>query len=402
MTLQDILNIFNFYAGKFSGDTTEEQTQKIRAINIAKDIIVSQLGLPSSEKTFTVSFSEDKEKYVLPPDFLEPISLYYDETFSSIYSDLNKGVVFEYLYPEEIIQKGKYAGVVFWGIDYSDGQKKLFIKTLNSKSGSIIDNCENLSLWTGSNDATALSIDTIRFISGSGSLKFKIDETLSGNQRATLTLNSPTKDFSSFVGIGSFYFQMFMDNPTGVSSVTLSWKTDNSNYWYAVATTNADGNSFQSNSWNELVFNWSDALQVGNPDASNINYFQIDIDYNETTFSSPQYWNIDLLKAIIIDRFTLRYYSENVVSSAGGTPKKDFSATDDIALFANTDASLGNVVAQLGATLYKPLVNKELGQDTSFINSLNPEVLDIYKLRFPKRTPIYYRGKLVNPTLRNK
>jgi hypothetical protein len=396
----------NVYVGKFSGDTTEEQTAKISAINIAKNIIISSLGIPASERTKTITFIETKEKYLLDNDFMEPISLYYDDTFGSIYENINTKVDFVYLYPEEIIKSVKENSIIRWGIDYSNvpttsGLFSAIIKTKAVRNSLIIDDCDSTTNWSTGDDATSLTADTLKYKTGSASLKFKIDKTLSGNQRATLKLQiSPSLDLSSYVNLGNFFLNLYMVNTTGFSSITLKWGQNISNYYWVSQTVNADGTLY-NNSWNEFIFDWNNANVIGSPTSNNVSYFEINIDYNESQFASPQWWNLDTLQIISPDRFILRYYSQNVITDSSGNLKKDFSNTTDVAVYALADYTLGDLTARIAASIYKPLINKELGGDSSFLNSLSSELIEPFRLRYPKKTPLYYRGKIVGPRLRN-
>jgi len=402
MTLAEILNLFNYYLGRFIPDTPDEKTQKIRALNIAKDILISQLGLPSSERTTRINFVEEKELYVLPSDFVEPIALYYDETQSSIYSRTNRTTKFEFIFPEEIHSLTLAQEIVYWGIDNSDGSKKLLIKAFNTRRPFIIDDCDTTENWTALNDATYLVVDRVRFKTGAGSLKFKIDKTLSGVARASLKFTLPMPlDSGSWVNNGNFFINLYIVNPTGLSSVTLKWGSSATDYYLKTETTNADGLFPQANSWNEFIFSWENAIAVGSPNPSQISFFQIDIDYDESQFVSPQYWNLDTLVLFSQDKFVLRYYSNLMVRNAStGNLKKDFENDDDVAVFAEMDPSLGDLVARLAAVMYRPIVETQTGNDTAFLSSINTEILEAYRLRYPKRTPLYYRGRIKPPTYR--
>jgi len=404
MTVNDLLTLVNAYLGKFSGDTTEEQTAKINFLNIAKNIISAELGLPFSEKKQTINFLQEKENYLLNSDFTEPISLSYDESFGSLYEDINQSVEFEYCYPEDIIKKPKESSVVRWSIEPANipqsGNLSLFVKALAVRGNLIINDCDDTTNWSVSDDATNLTVDTLKFQTGSGSLKFKIDETLSGNQRATLKLQNQNFDLSSYVNLGNFFINLYMVDTTGLSSITLKWGQNSSNYYYVAQTTNVDGTLY-NNSWNEFIFDWNNASTVGSPTADNVSYFEINIDYNETNFNSPQFWNLDTLQIISPDRFVLRYYS-NLLVKDGSTSalKTKFENTNDIALYATTDPSLGDLTVRIAAMIYKPLANLEQNQTVSFMNSFYSAFLEPYKLRYPKRLPMYYRGRLAGPSLR--
>jgi len=402
MTLTNILNLLNYYLGRFVADTPEEKTQKIRALNIAKDILISQLGLPSSERTTTINFVEEKEVYRLPNDFTEPIALYYDETQSSIYVNANRTTKFEFVFPEEVKNLTLAREIVYWGIDNADGSKKVLIKAFNTRQPMLIDECDTTDNWTALNDATNLTIDSVRFKTGAGSIKFKIDKTLSGVARASLKFTPPIAlDLSSWVNNANFFINLYIVNPTGLSSVTLKWGSSASDYYYKTETTNADGLTPQANSWNEFIFSWENATVVGSPNISQINFFQIDIDYNETTFVSPQYWNLDTLKLFSQDRFILRYYSNLMVRDATtGNLKKDFENDNDVGVFAELDPQLGNDLARFAAIKYRVFVETQVGQDTAFLTNINTEILENLRLRYPKRTPLYYRGRIKQPTYR--
>lgn len=396
-TLNDILKVLNTEIGKTSADTPTEQSAKITLINFAKDFIISQLGLPSSERTYSIRFIDGKEKYALPADFLEPISLNYEPSFLD-WVGINKSSEFDFRWPGELLKLNPISGIVFWGFDYVDGVKSLIIKAKNSIASTTINEADSLDGWSTLNDATNLRLDSVRSFSGKNSLRFTIDETISGNSRATikLSLASPL-NFEIYKKYGTFYTAFYIQNSTGISSITLKWGTDASNYWYVVQTRNSDNQVFQTG-WNEVVWDWSDASAIGNPDERNITFLQWDIDYDETSFVSPQDWNIDKVKIVFRDVFVLRYYSENVVKDGtSGQLKKDFQNTNDIALFADVDASLINLIGMFAALRYRELFLRDQSDLLVVQNKRLSELLLPYTFRFPKRTPMFYRGRFENP-----
>ena len=406
MTVQNLLDRLNLYLGKFSGDTQEEQTQKINALNSAKDILLHQLGLPYSEKIYEFYFFDNQEKYPVPSDFIAPISLHYDETYLPENNNLNEKIEFIYEYPEKIIKKPKISDVVYWSIDLfspsssSSWERSIVLKTKPSKPSIVISGCDSVDNWSVSDDASDLSVDTSKYKTHSGSLKFKIDETTSGNARARITYNSPTPfDFSQNFLNKIFSFDLFIPYSQGIQNYIFKWGNDSSNFYFYITTSNSE-DTIYDNDWNKFLVYWLYANYVGNPSPNNISFFEIEINYNEGVFISPQYFNLDSVLLLEPDKFILRYYSGLIVKQSDGALKSDFSSTTDTALYALADPTLGDLTAKIASYIYRPLVNNQIDNSVSVIKSISFDMLEPFFLKYPVKSPQYYRGTIDGPRYR--
>lgn len=401
-----MLNFLNLYLGKFSGDTTEEQNQKIKALDSAKNILLHQLGLPYSERIYTFSFFENQEIYPLPFDFIAPISLHYDESQFPVYKNLNEQVEFIYEYPEKIISKPKISDVVYWSIDLfsptqtSNWRESIRIKAIPRNRSIIINDCEDLNGWSVSNDATELSVDNLRYKTSGSSLKFKIDKALSSNQMATITYNSSSLfDFSTYILTGVFSFDLFIPYIQGISNIIFKWGQNSSNFYFYINNKNADATLY-NNDWNKFLVYWQFANTVGSPTPNNVSFFEIEINYNESNFISPQYFNLDSIYLLNPDVFSLRYYSSYVVEASSGQLKSSFSDTTDTALYAVADPTLGDLTAKIASYIYAPTNNRDFSGAVSVIKSISFDLIEPYLLKYPPKTPQYYRGVFESPKLR--
>lgn len=214
-----------------------------------------------------------------------------------------------------------------------------------------VDSITDEGTWVASGDASALAVDNVNYIGGSGSLEFS---TASSSSSALITNSTqPKMDLTSYNNQQLFLY-VFIPTTTGLTSFTLKWGTDASNYWSQTVTVNNEGTNFYTG-WNLLRFNWP-ATETGSPTISNIEYLQFAI--NKTSSMPAQStWRINYLVVRIPDIHDLIYYTKYGWTNAAGTFIENSTLGTDL-LVADTD-EFDLTVKYCGALASQELRNKD-------------------------------------------
>lgn len=214
--------------------------------------------------------------------------------------------------------------------------KTLLVNSFGNSSTFVLNEMDavtgaNIGTFVASGDASNLEADSWNYLTGSASIRF---DTASGGATAVLTNSTITatnlaglKDISN--GFLSFYAPS-KASADGVTSVTLEWGEDSSNYFSKTVSVAHDGNTFKAG-WNILSFQWLGATEVGSPTGAAITYVKITVN-KSTSLAATSDWRFDQLIFIKGDLHETVYYSKNRWKSAAGTLLEDSTADDDILL----------------------------------------------------------------------
>jgi hypothetical protein len=378
MTLNDIIPKIK----DFSRNQNLDNSRAIRAIDSASSFVLNQLGLPGYENEYSFDFDEDQNFYTLPTDFGEAISLRYDD------DSLNKngrfiGRTAEFLFSRI---KRTASDTRLFGIYTAKGIWQLIVLAKNSKASFHIDsfNSNNSSNWVASNDATNITDDTNTYKEGAGSLRFDINVSLSGLNRATLKRTVTAQDLYSQKDVGHFKCWAYLPTITNFSSISFSWGTDASNYYKVTVTTQEDGSSFIVG-WNKLDFKWSGATQVGSPNDHQITFYQFDFDYT-ASFTNANNFRLDYLRLNIPDKLILQYYTKYKGKDSLGNYLNNFSATTDSFLFGNFNNDIGDIIALHSAVILNP----QILVDDKYVRQLYQEYYTIFVKKYPRKRGINF------------
>lgn len=268
--------------------------------------------LPWQKREIDINFYSDVFKYALPSDFESfikpglPILTGYDESQDLPYS-----------------REDEF---------YSDSSKKLalswerdsvyLLARITGDSDLEFDKFDGAaSNYTLGGDGSSGQLDNTNFREGSGSLRFNITD-VTNQTTITRTLTS-TVDISDYVNLGYVFSQMYM--PTAISSVSIRYGNDASNYYeISTVTTDFTGASYKTG-WNVIGFDMQNAVETGSVDDDNIDYFQIIIDNTGVTDTN---FRVDGLYFRLGTNYRLPYNSRNVVESASGSGIYQEAVTD--------------------------------------------------------------------------
>jgi len=373
VVVNDVLNKLKGY----SRNQNLTDARGVSTIDSSANFVLNHFGFPGYETQYQFNFFEDQQTYNIPADVGDIITLRYaDDT-------LNKDGDFIYKSPEFLWKRqdtvGK--GTRLYSIYYGAGAKQLMVIANNSKASVPLDSFDygNATNWVASNDATGIIDDTILYQEGGGSLRFDINTSLSGVNRATLTKTIPSTDYSPYSNVGYFKLWVYMPTVTNISDCSFAWGSNGSNYYRATVTTQEDGSAFVVG-WNAISFTWLSAVVVGSPDPTEITFFEFDLDY-AAAFTSTPYFHLDYLRLVVPDTMILQYYTLFKGKTTTGTPIYNFSATTDEFLFESFDPTIAELIAIHSAIILNP----QIIVDDSSVRNLYKEYYTLFVKRYPRK-----------------
>ncbi len=207
--------------------------------------------------------------------------------------------------------------------------------------------------WTldsSTSDAVNLTVDSVNFNEGNASLKFDADVSQSGNNKIGIYNSTLTSlDLTEQAYLSGVFVDIYFPAVTYISSVTITWGTDTSNYWSATATTDAFGASFAASKWNKIKVTWDNTTTTtGTPDYTDVAYFKIEINYTGSQADQTGY-GIDNLMIVRPEKLKLHYLSTYVGRDTGGSSIQLFGATTDTPYFSGLYDQMKYAVAHYAA-----------------------------------------------------
>lgn len=189
--------------------------------------------------------------------------------------------------------------------------------------------------WVGASAIGTVATDNYEGWSYPSSVSFAFNGTA-----GTLTNDGNTYttfkalDLSPFQNRSNIYFYINASSVTNLTSYTLKWGTDSSNYWQATATTDFIGAVFATG-WQTIKIPWSNPTTVGTPTITSIKYLQLTVTCSgSTNLGTFRVQNFFVSENVPIQ---LTYYSTNMVSTAAGVQSQIFAssaATTDLPLWS--------------------------------------------------------------------
>jgi hypothetical protein len=185
--------------------------------------------------------------------------------------------------------------------------------------------------WVGAGAIGSVSTDLYEGYSSQSSVKFRYTGTSGTLTNSTF---NPV-DLSMYKDRSNIYLDVNITEITNLTSFTLKWGTDASNYYTATVTTDYLGEAFKEE-WVRLKFAWSSPTTVGTPTDSSIRYVQLTCAYASNPGGVVM--RVQNLFASENVPMTLKYYSSNMVYDVSGAVKtqhfNDATATTDYPLWS--------------------------------------------------------------------
>ena len=343
-SLKGVINgrIFNKQAQLVSIDTT---------INNSAREVVSAIDMTSLKRKSTLApkLFTDIYDYTCPTDLKKLIDIQPQKP--------DRATTFQWnLTSEEEFDRWKNANTGRWfsndhpttgGIDnlvaFSDRDmvRKLKLSTVVEDNTIVIGNLDTLTgdggTWTLFGDGTNLTSDTDNYIKGSGSINWDI--TAAGGTTAGIYNSGlSSHDISEHMANGSAFVWTYITSTTNVTNYILRLGSSDSAYHSWTATTNAQGNSFETG-WNLIKWDLTSPTDTGTPDDEAIDYAAIYMTKDAAKVSETDY-RFDWLVVKKGDYYNVVYYSNYPWQSATGTWKLDSTVDTDYLNVDPTEYSL--------------------------------------------------------------
>lgn len=235
---------------------------------------------------------------------------------------------------------------------------------------------------TGSGDVSDLEIDRYDLISGSGSLKFALSgATGAGAVEVAL---SQAINLESLEDIGALFNWLKFPDVTRLTSVSLRWGSDSSNYWSKTVTSPSDRSEFESNAWTLQSFDWASATATGTPDASAIEYVAVVFAY--TTGTAISNIRLDAISAALGRPYEAIYYSNCLFKATDGTYLNEPTDDSDVINIAVEGENI--FLYELMLILIQELGQKAVNQNASFFKEQlfgDGALYQIYNRAYPSQ-----------------
>jgi hypothetical protein len=262
-----VLEQTNGVEGKFTS-----RGQVLKYLEYARQDVINTIFQASSEyfiRYIDIPTENYKHTYTLPSDFRE-ISEIRDGD-GQIVKSTPRSVINEDAQGYEIIDGKLYLNDV--PEPASDATTPITVLSNNAYSEE--------GTWVASGDATNVTTDLDEFKTGNGSVNFDVDVSADAGNVAIMTNSTFTaEDLSDYEDSGKWRIWVYLPDVTYMTSVTLRWGSDSTNYW-SLAVTKDYKDEALVDGWNLLEFDWSDAsvVETLTPDSSAIDYLQLRFTY---------------------------------------------------------------------------------------------------------------------------
>lgn len=312
---------------------------KNRALSMTLWDLKSEFQLPWDERTSTVDYLDSVVEYTAPDGLDHLIRV----------TPQDVALRLDHKSPEEFLRL-HYGGVTnMTAVGIQNRAKTLFLKFrgrhtaigVNSASGRTTNGT-----WTADtsgSDATNVTTDTTTYRKHSGSVNFDVDVSQSSNNFAQISNSTMSQvDLSDEESLAHFLLEFYIPSVTNISSCTLRWGNDASNYWERTVTTNVNGGAL-ANGWNTLDFFWGDATQTGTVDETAIDYILFRVTYTASQADDTDF-RINDIRAVVAESVDIRFSTAYIATNASGTLIDEITATSDVMLFSTVDTKFLNAV----------------------------------------------------------
>jgi len=361
--------------------TVEVSTIK-SSLNRGIRTLIGEYGIYATKDKAEIAIFPSVYEYPLPSNFDEAITL----RTPGIAQDFSRTT------PDEFWRNISNSDKVF-SVDYQKELDFLLVKYAQSGQTQLLNACDSLTnngTWAaeGSTDAQNVTIDTLNYKSGGGALSFDVSVSLSGNNYAGVQNSTMTAvDLTSYSGKGTGLVWVYIPSITNLTSFTLRWGSDSSNYYSQTVTTQYNGLALR-NGWNRLGFRWSTATTTGSPTVTAIDYLLFRATYT-ASYSSQTGFLVDDIRFDNPTYMELSYYSNEFVKDASGNYQQYFEDDSDQSMLDDSDDDVLLYYALMDSAMIKEDMNLKAEAEKKF-----NKALALVKGRFQsekkKEVKIYY------------
>lgn len=352
-----------------------------RAINSALEIWNTNHDWPWTIKTVQFQYNPGIDTYALDSivtDFKAPLTLKYFKPYSKTK---------EFWMVSQLRFDSAYLWSSRFAIQNIAGVQTLRVKTVDGHKSTVntASQYNSNGTWVGASAIGTVGTDQYEGYSLPSSVSFIFNGT-SGtltNDGNVYNTFDPV-DLTIFQNRSNIYFDIDIPSDTNLTSFTLKWGTDSSNYFTATMTTDYLGNTFGTG-WTRIKVPWSSpATQVGSPTISQIKYLQLTV-----TCSGPTNLGLFRVQNFFVSEnipLVLTYYSTNMVSTTGLVQSQIFTNsanTTDYPLWSGRwDAATEPFINSCLEIIF--FITGEI-QDYSVITQKVSELMEPLKKHYPSQ-----------------
>lgn len=348
VTIANLITNVNTYFGDSSTDRISD-AERYQALTEATVWLLEELGNDHNIKIYEVNFYDTVNYYKITSsvsDLLESADLRRGNADQSITATHRSA--------REMAEAIGQGSLQFaWSVERRDGDAYLAITLDTNNRANVVDDFDSLGDWaadTTTSDATNVTLDVNEYVQGSASLNFDIDVSQSGNNRATIQNTTvPTQDLSAYEDIGSWIFDAFIPDSLTITSYTMYWGSDTSNYWSATVTTDIDGAAL-TDGWNTIKLDWANATQTGSPDITATTYLAIQVNYSAGQVDDTDF-RLDYLRIVNAEKLKYHYLSWDIGRTNAGADISAYTAGTDIPFYSGQYDQYKYAVAHKAASI---------------------------------------------------
>lgn len=313
------------------------ETDWILFFNRANKYFMTSYKMPTTQRVQDFLIFNGVREYPLPTDFVGHINLErpYDLTQNNFYHTTESNFIRWMQDNWSAIKFDKENQLLM--INYTDG---------TTISVNEMDSLTANGTWSASGDASSLAVDGQYYTSGDYSLRFTATYSTGTATLTNSTMNAI--DFTDYIANGFAFIDVYNSSTTPITSMTLRFGSDASNYYQVSATTRYNGQTI-GKGFGQVGFDLSGKTTVGSPTVTAINYVLIN-------FTLPSGFTatirVDNLIVALPTYFTMPYYSLYNIKSNAGTYQESITSTSDTVLCpAEFNEAYTYKVCALGALL---------------------------------------------------
>lgn len=258
-------------------------------MTISFDGDILDIGFPNDSKKFSYDLSTTKKYRKVSPN------------------------VFKSYYEDSIV-----------AFDYSDGLAWL-LGNFNTSFGSTVintmDSVTDNGTWSVADNGTNLQSETRNYLVGSGAVS--CDMSPAGT---TLSIVNSTMDVVDVGTLNKYFVWVYLPSYDTLTSITLLYGSDGSNYFTTTATTPFSTSSFNLG-WNLIAFD--KGTETGTVDTANVDYIKLSLNFSSAP-STLTGFLFDSLLGSLGHPVELTYYSRFGWKNSTGTWMQDSTSNDDI------------------------------------------------------------------------
>lgn len=282
-----------------------------RAVNSTLQIWNEVHDWPWTIKTINFNYNPGIYQYTVQSDFKFPLTL---QAYKPNMSQSNYTLVSPLKFPSSLYSQ-KFAVSIVGGVQY------LMVKSLDGNNSTInpATAYNQNGTWVGASAVSNVATNNYEGFTWPSSVSFDYAGTSGTLTNSTMT----AVDLTAFKNRSNLYVDVFFASITSLTSVSLKWGTDSSNYYTVTSTTNYLGQAFILG-WNRVKFAWSSPTTVGTPTITSIGYLQMTLAFSvDPAATGFAFQNVFISENVPL---TLTYYSTNMVTTLVGVQSQVFAS----------------------------------------------------------------------------